>query len=230
MRLEEAFRRTVLGEVVEYELFRELCPTAHVALKRSGERVFDRGAVARSFTFLVTGRVKLVQVRCDGRESILDFVDVGGTICPAKPHREDARFCCDAVCTAAATRILVVRRTEALELSRREPAVTELLLDLVEERTARMCARIGELMAGKVQCRIAALLSRLAELGTLADGHVRIELPLSRRELAAMTGTTVESAIRAMKKLERAGMIETHPWGFAVLDREALRRAAESPS
>lgn len=228
MRLEEAFNRTALSEVVSYDIFRETCPTAHVAMKRPGQTIFAAGEGAKSFAFLVSGRVKLVKPRADGRESILDFVDISTLLCPSMPHREGS-YCCQAVAASHATRILVVNREEAFELARTIPGVLPVFLDLLAERTARMCARVAELSAGRVRRRIAGLFLRLSQLGSREEeeGTVRIELRLSRRELAELTGTTVESATRAARELERDGVLSTESWGFRVLKEEALRVAAE---
>lgn len=226
MRVREAFARTALSSVVEYDVFREHCPTARVVLKRESERVFRTGQEALGFAFLVSGRVKLVTVRDDGRESILDFIEHGTAVCPAKPHACEP-YCCDAVASEAATRVLVLSRSEALELTRRVPAVMGMFVRMVSERAVRMCARVGELSAGSAEQRISALFLGLTRLSSPSEnGTLRVELPLSRRDLAQMTSMRVETATRAVRRLEKAGVLTTHRWGFEVLDPDRLRSAA----
>ena len=62
----------------------------------------------------------------------------------------------------------------------------------------------------RVEQRIARVLLKLgASAGSdLPEGRV-IEMPLTRQDVADMTGTTVETAIRVMSKFRRAELIRT---------------------
>jgi CRP/FNR family transcriptional regulator len=53
------------------------------------------------------------------------------------------------------------------------------------------------------------------------------EVPLTRRELSELAGTTVETAIRTIKDFERAGWVELARGRLRVVDREGLSRRAE---
>jgi CRP/FNR family transcriptional regulator len=57
---------------------------------------------------------------------------------------------------------------------------------------------------------------------------VFIPLPLSRQELADMTVTTIESCIRVMSRWGKDDVVRTEPDGLLVLDRAALKDAAEA--
>jgi CRP-like cAMP-binding protein len=51
---------------------------------------------------------------------------------------------------------------------------------------------------------------------------------LSRQDLADMTGTTIETAIRIMSKFRKEEVVHTEPGGFVViLDHERLKRWSE---
>ncbi|CAG1772805.1 partial Transcriptional activatory protein AadR, partial [uncultured bacterium] len=45
----------------------------------------------------------------------------------------------------------------------------------------------------------------------------KIKLPLSRQDLADMTGTTIETAIRIMSKFRKEGLALTEPGGYIVV-------------
>jgi CRP/FNR family transcriptional regulator, nitrogen oxide reductase regulator len=52
-------------------------------------------------------------------------------------------------------------------------------------------------------------------------------IPLTRKELAEMAGTAVETCIRVFTRLEKAGLIESAHGRLAVRDREGLRERME---
>jgi CRP/FNR family transcriptional regulator len=62
----------------------------------------------------------------------------------------------------------------------------------------------------RVEKRIASMLLKLAEkAGTTEDGFVKIDFPLTRQEIAEMVGTTVETCIRTMSKLQKKGLVKS---------------------
>ncbi len=56
----------------------------------------------------------------------------------------------------------------------------------------------------------------------VAEGAAAIALPLSRQELADLTGTTLATAIRVMTRWAREGLVATRRGGFVLLDRPRL--------
>ena len=72
--------------------------------------------------------------------------------------------------------------------------------------------------------RIAASLVRLArKLGEQRQGAVLIQLPFSRQDLAAMTGTTIETVSRVMSHFAAEGLISTGRKWVSVNDLERLQ-------
>jgi CRP/FNR family transcriptional regulator len=78
-------------------------------------------------------------------------------------------------------------------------------------------------MTGRVEARFARLFVKLADqIGKAERGGVFIAMPLTRQELADLTGTTVETSIRIMSRWQKDEVIHTEKDGFVVLDRAAL--------
>jgi CRP/FNR family transcriptional regulator len=78
-----------------------------------------------------------------------------------------------------------------------------------------------------VEERIARLLLRKAdEVARHEHGGLFIPLALSRQELADMTGTTIETAIRVMSRWAKQGLVATRDDGFVLLDRRRLAALA----
>jgi CRP/FNR family transcriptional regulator len=53
-------------------------------------------------------------------------------------------------------------------------------------------------------------------------------MPLSRQELADLSGTTIETAIRIMSRWQKEDVLHTEKDGFVVLNRDALDEASAS--
>ncbi len=83
------------------------------------------------------------------------------------------------------------------------------MAELMYAHVQEMHARFRELATERVERRVARALLRLASQAgrRLADG-VLIDLPLSRQEIAEMTGTTLFTVSRLLSEWERRGMID----------------------
>ncbi len=77
--------------------------------------------------------------------------------------------------------------------------------------------------------RFAQLLVKFADsVGRQEPEGTLIPIPLSRQELADMTGTTIESCIRIMSRWAKDQVVETRRDGFLVRDRAVLEELAHS--
>ena len=89
--------------------------------------------------------------------------------------------------------------------------------------------QIRSLAVERVEQRIARTLLKLGQTaGTdTPEGRV-IEMPLTRQDVADMTGTTVETAIRVMSKFRREELIRTRRGKVVLVELDALQEIAES--
>ena len=70
------------------------------------------------------------------------------------------------------------------------------------------------------------LLRKADDIARREHGGLFIPLALSRQELADMTGTTVETAIRVMSRWAKQELVATRDDGFVLLDRGRLAEIA----
>ena len=90
----------------------------------------------------------------------------------------------------------------------------------------RLLDQILETRAASVPARLGGLLSHL--LGWAGDRSTGvIPMRLTRQDLADAAGTTVETAIRLMRKWEKAGIVETRRESLRILDPNRLRDVAD---
>jgi CRP/FNR family transcriptional regulator len=203
-------------------------PVPVSALSGGSERSYKRrsylfyeGDPAEAYGVVTKGRVKLVRTHASGKETILDIVEEGGVLCTGATWLGGC-YCCSAVADDD-TVVRIIPREEVRAEVNVSPAI-ERLLDETAGRAAEMCQRVSESTCGRVDQRIASLLLRLSERrGEKVDGGVLLKTRLTRQDIADLCGTTVESAIRVMRRLEGSGILERREDGIWLQSTERLR-------
>ena len=66
------------------------------------------------------------------------------------------------------------------------------------------------------------------QFGKRSDVGLLSKSTLTRDDLAAMTGTTTESASRVMSQFQKDGLIQTGRKWVSILDQDALGKIAEA--
>jgi CRP/FNR family transcriptional regulator len=122
-----------------------------------------------------------------------------------------------------------VRRTEFFSLLERHPSLVRGFLTGMALRIVELTRRIPEVAGGRVETRFAHLFLKLAErVGERRPEGRFVPLPLSRQDLADLTGTTPETCIRIMSRWGKSGIVSTERDGFLVRDTAELERLAEA--
>ncbi len=193
---------------------------------RTGEPLHRAGEPAEHLYVLAAGRVKVVHPTERGTEVITDVLvpgDLFGTVSTAGDpvHRETAL----ALTTVCALRMDVAAFRDVLAA---HPPVALQVLDAVAARLQATRVGAARTVSGTVEQRVAGVLLRLADrLGSDQHaGGTLLQLPLTRADLAAMTGSTPESVSRVMSRLRRAGVVTTGRRWTSVTDAVRLAELA----
>lgn len=192
-----------------------------------GAALFDEGDAARSFFFVVSGRVKVFRLAPSGREVILEIFGPGD---PVGAVASFEGFPFPAAASAAETSVILeVPRDPLLKMLEGDPQILRGLLSGFSLRLLEMSRRIVELSSGRVEVRLAQLFLRLAaDCGRPEGGGVFVPQRLTRQEIADLCGTTMETAIRVISRWGKDGVLTTESEGFRVGDFETLERIALS--
>jgi CRP-like cAMP-binding protein len=216
-------------------MFRRVSPDdrqhiLHVSeLKRfsRGDLIFREGDAADTFLAIVEGRVKVYKTAPNGREVILEIFGAGDPLGAVAVYENR-----DLPASALAledTECVAIRRHDFFLLLEHHPAMVRALLSGLTLRLAELTRRLAEMTAGRVEARFARLFLKLAEqIGKRDRGGVFVAMPLTRQELADLTGTTIETAIRTMSRWQKEDVVRTEKDGFIIANRGALEAAAES--
>jgi CRP-like cAMP-binding protein len=215
--------------------FRGLAPEPVAAVERrmgvkgygEGEIIYRSGAPADGLFILAAGKVKVLRPSLEGAEVLIDVVAAGamfGSIA-ALGHTTYP----DTAQALTVSCVLRISAAEFRDLLEEHPEIALAVLDDLALRLEHAQQSVRRLAGGTVEQRVASTLLALADkVGEPRGDTVILQLPLTRSDLAAMTGTTTESTSRTLSKLRRQGIIETGRRWTAVVDREALAALASS--
>ncbi|WP_044563472.1 Crp/Fnr family transcriptional regulator [Azospirillum sp. B4] len=219
------------------ELFRGLEPAAlaevmAAALVRAVPRhtpLFHQGDPAQHCHALLSGGVRVSQTNAAGAQVALRFIGAGemfGTV----PLFTDRLYPADAETVADSVEI---RWTEATlrQLITRHPAIALNLVTVIGRRLMEVQDRLREVTTGRVEQRLARALLRLAARGTASAAGTALAFPLTRKDLAELSGTTLHTASRTLAAWEKRGWLSSgRPNGRARItlhDQAALAAMAE---
>lgn len=190
----------------------------------AGSIAFHQGDEARSFQVLIAGRLKMTQVTADGNQVLLRYLSPGemfGGIAALNNNPYPATA--EAVVSSVA---LHWDRDVFHEHMLNLPRLSFNVLKELSRRFGEVQSRFRELATERVERRVARTLLRLArQAGRRVEQGVLIDLPLSRQDLAEMTGTTQFTVSRVLSEWERRELIEAgrtrvilrNPHGLVVI-------------
>lgn len=218
---EELLKSTPLYRRVPADDLRRLAAATVVKRYAKGETIFSEGDAAEAFLTIAEGRVKIFKMTPAGKDIILEIFGAGDplgalAVYEDRPYPASAVALEDTVC-------LLIRKQDFYGLLEAHPSLVRSLLLGMTRRLVELTNRLAELTGGRVEPRIARLFLKLTDqMGRPAAEGILIPLPLSRQELADLTGTTIETCIRIMSRWGKEGIVRTDKEGFTLLDRSTL--------
>jgi len=168
---------------------------------------FQQGDTATALYVLTHGQVRLVQLSPDGNQILLRFIPpqelfggiavLGDTVYPASAQAVQDSI---ALGWDSATFMQLLETFPRLAIN---------ALRHLAQRIQELQQRNLELTTERVERRIAHALLRLVQAsGRKVEGGVLIDLPLSRQDLAEMTGTTLYTVSRTLSAWQQRGIVE----------------------
>ena len=215
-------------------LFRDVAPEiltpiialAHLKPLHSAEFFFNEGDTAEEFFVLTSGRVKLTQLTPEGHQVVLGhigpgdaFGGVGAFGGPAYSVSAQAVEPSVALAWTSATMRRVLQT---------HPGVAFNAVGFVADRLHDLQRRYRQLMTERVERRVARALLRLVrDAGRRVDTGVEIGFPVSRQDIAEMTGTTLYTVSRLMSSWEERAILSGGRQHIVLLKAHALVAIAE---
>ena len=180
--------------------------------------VFFEGDPVRQVVLLTSGCVKLSQTSPQGQEVILRMVGPGETLCVECFPKY---FHCSTAQTIKSSTALVWVASQFEAVANRFPTFGRNISCVLLQTLNQLEVRFREICTEKVAPRLSSQLVRLvSQVGEQSDGHV--EIMLSQRDLAQLTGTTLFTVSRLLSQWEEQGIVQPRRQGVVVLNVPAL--------
>ncbi|MGH7153570.1 MAG: Crp/Fnr family transcriptional regulator, partial [Acetobacteraceae bacterium] len=185
--------------------------------------LFEQEDPAEAFYIVITGRVRIAQVTVEGHQ--VTIRDIGaGEMFGAVPLFTNAAY----PATASAVVDSVAARWDRAathRLMERYPHVVRNALAIVGTRLQELQNRYRELATERVEQRVARAILRL--LGREPEAGMQVEFPVSRQDIAEMTGTTLYTVSRILSGWEHDGLLESGRMRIVVRKPDALAAIAD---
>jgi CRP-like cAMP-binding protein len=203
-----------------------LASVAHCREVSAHDFFFKQGEAADLVYVLNNGRVKLTHSTADGLHIVLSFVG------PTEMFGPTATFAGRSYpASAQAVRwcqALAWNGSDMARLMQRFPRVALNALSAMTSTLQELRERYSELATEPVQRRVAHTLIRLAtQAGWKTEDGLLIDMPLSRQDVAEMTGTTLYTVSRILRGWKQIGVIDAGRERVTILQPAALHAIAQ---
>jgi CRP/FNR family transcriptional regulator, nitrogen oxide reductase regulator len=190
------------------------------------ETIFSEGDPVRHVTMVVSGIVKVTQMGLNGNEVILRLNAAGEIV---GSYRVSVN--CSHCATAQAVQSCVALVWDAAvfeKLLARIPTFRRNTVRALEERLLEMEQRFREVSTEKVGSRLSSELVRLSDRLRRCTENGRLEITLSRAELAQLTGTTLFTVSRLLCQWQTRGIVRVRRESVLVQDFAALAQISQA--
>lgn len=199
--------RSALFLGVAAEVVLDAARTAVERLLRKDEALFQQGDDPTHHHLVAWGRMRLDQTTPDGKNIVLRFMGPGDLVGSVAVFRNVPY---PATPTAVEeTRVFSWTAERMTELMCEDPALAAKAMSMMGGRIAELQERLQQVSTQQVERRIAAAILRIvSQSGRKVETGVEIPFPLSRQDLAEMTGTTLHTVSRTLSAWIEEGVLE----------------------
>lgn len=192
----------------------------------SGDVVFEQGQVADQFFVLLFGRLRVTQVTSEGQQIVIRMVNPGDLFGIAKALQRDTY---PGTSTAAAESVAIAWPMSSWSgLLANHPAMAINAMQTMGGRLMEAQQRLRELSTEEVERRVAHAVLRLAnQAGRKEADGIRIDFPISKQDIAEMTGTTLHTVSRILTAWEHHQLVQGGRQKLLVKDAHQLLLIAD---
>ena len=221
--------------VRQSSLFRDASPAAFTQVLAAGVSrsieengyFFMQGDPATHAYVLLSGRVKMLQITPNGQQITLRIMTPGQTyggialLNPSDGYPATAQAVENSTAMAWST-------AQLRELAGKEPSISLNTMQLMHGYITELQERQQALVSERVEQRIARVLLKLAaQSGKKVDEGVLIDMPLTRQDVAEMSGTTLFTVSRTLNEWERNGLLKIGREKVIIREPHGLVRIAD---
>lgn len=185
----------------------------------AGEVIVLEGEGLPDLLYLQSGWIKVVKISPSGREQILRFLESGETFNELGVFSGQLNPATAIALEPAG--VWLIRRQTLLHLLAEKPDFAQYVIAKMAERLLYLVSLVTDLSLRPITGRLARLLIEEA-----TDDYLHRPRWYTQAELAARLGTVPDVVQRALRNLEKEGLIEVSRQTIHIVDRQALEKIA----
>lgn len=211
---------SILNALTESERLR-VSEQSFMAYAERGEIIWLAGSPSQNIDVVGSGFVKMTRSTPQGTEVAIELLGPGQ--CFGLLVAIEGREYPLSAIAVTNTWYLKIPTRQFMELYNANASLRDHILRGLAPRLRKAHDMMARMSTGRVEQRLAAVLLILMDsYGEPLALGTRIAVPLTRQDLAEMAGTTVETSIRVMSKLQKEGILATDKQMITVLDSASL--------
>lgn len=192
---------------------------------KKGQTIFVQGNQPYGIYCIIKGNFKLTKIGADGKESIIKLVSNGDIL----GHR--SLFANSIYSTTATaiddTEVFFFERKYILSLIDQNISLAKNIINKLSIDMGIAETKLTSLHQKNVRERLAELLLNLKNSHGIIEGkNIKIDIKLSREEMAEMIGTAHETLIRILTEFKEANIIEQNSKMIYIKDENELTKWA----
>lgn len=190
----------------------------------SDTTIFAQGGRLRSLYAVRAGALKVYRLTKNGDEQVAGFAFPGDIIgLDALAQRRHTTT----ALTLTQSMLCEMPYDQLDDLSEKIPKLRQGLIGLLSQQITDARNHVGLLNTRSAEQQIAALLLQIACRLGQSKPRLRLDLPMSRRDIANFFGHRVETISRAISRLQRRELIRANRNVIHILNHEELERFAD---
>lgn len=188
---------------------------------KKGQVIFYQGNPSFGLYCINSGKIKITKTGNDGKESIVRLAS-GGDVLGHRSLFSNESY--SATATALEdTAICFLDKKFIFKAIKEQPTIAMNIIQKLSREMGSAEAKSANMFQKNVRERLAELLLTLGQsYGIKEDGRTRIDIKLTREEIASMIGTASETVIRFMTEFKDEGLIEQEGKVIFISDEEGL--------
>lgn len=192
---------------------------------KRGQVILLEGQPARGLYCIKGGKIKIIKKFNDGKEAIIHIASVGDLIGHYSAFN-DQTYSSSAVALEE-THVCFIEKKFMLNTIKKHPKLALTLIKKFCEEITNNEKRFTSIIQRNVRERMAHLLVTLSEaFGIVEENGLRLDIKLTRDEMASMIGSVNESVIRCMTEFKDEELIEEDGKKIYIINEAKLKKFA----
>lgn len=188
---------------------------------KKGHTIFFQGNPPYGLYCVNSGKIKVSKIGNDGKESIIRIAS-GGDVLGHRSLFSNENYTATATVIEEAA-ICFIDKKFIYQAVHDEPTIALQLIQKLSKEMGSAESKSASMTQKNVRERLAELFLMLRKTyGVEEEGRIRLDIKLTREEIASMVGTANETVIRFISEFKDEGLIEQEGKSIFILNEAKL--------